>query len=110
MNWEVNTLEPKGFNQTYKAADGDAVETTSVSCATTSLRTSSTFDSSAYKVGDTVRIASGYKIRDSKTATYGLVSKSDGEVKETKLTAFETGAMSLYGSAIAMTLATLLAF
>ena len=69
--WEVNQLEPLGFSQVYIAATGSKKTASLASCAVASSRTD-TAPGHAYKVGETMKIFSGYKVRDSLSAKTSL--------------------------------------
>lgn len=107
--WEANELEANGFDQLYTASVAQNVSaTTEVNCAVTSAR-GTPATNHQYKIGDKVKIRGGYKIRASKSSDTSLFS-NDRAAAEWTLVGTEAGAMSLLGSAFALTLASLLAF
>ena len=102
-SWEVNTLESLGFTQSYDA-DQNVSE---VNCAVTSARTT-TATNHDYKVGTTMKVRGGYKIRSAKDSTTSLFAK-DNEAQDFTLVIAD-GANYLLSSASAIILASLLSF
>jgi len=94
--WTHNLLElPEGFAQRYSADP----ETTTVNCDIASSR-SDTAPGHGYKIGDTIKIRSGYKIRASKEAKESLFAKDDVVQEFTLLETAGAAALTLMGSAL----------
>ena len=70
-----------------------------VNCAMTSSR-SDTAPGHDYKLGSTIKVRSGYKIRDSADATTTLMAW-DSPVAELAVETVGNGSMSLFGSTLA---------
>ena len=111
--WMVNKEDESALAQTYTAPAGDDVTGKStVRCGVTSSRSKAEkgYD---YKMGSTISIKAGYKIRASKTATTSIAA-ADSTLTEFGLSAYSaSGAISQFGSTIALTaavIATLMAF
>ena len=79
--WTHNVIDTLGYSQT-KIGSGDNI-TTTVNCATWSSRTD-TAEGFAYKIGETVKIGSGFKVRASATSESSLFA-SDSAPKDFKL-------------------------
>ena len=97
--------------QTYEASTSGESGKSTANCGVISSR-SEAEDGYRYAMGSTIKVKAGYKIRASETATTSLYAV-DSLLTDFELPAFSAGAMSLFGSTLALTaavIATLMAF
>ena len=107
--WEVNQLEPLGFVQIFKAATATEKLESFVSCAVASSRTD-TAPGHAYKVGDTIKVNSGYKIRSALKQPNSEFALDSPTAIEFKLEAAARASALASAALSALAAATILAF